>query len=1009
MKLRALILVTTLLPLITFAAPGGIGSSLQKGLVGHWPLTGESEKVGEEILTNENFENGTTDWETQNFSVLSDSSVLKSGQNSYKFHKTSWDWGAIYQTIPNASSFVGKTIVYSIWMRGNPGNPNNTDYITGFPHIHTNLDTDGFRWTATNGSNTTAGITKERFLSDKWHKYEGKYTVESGVTLMEFVVAPLWIGKNPVALNTDFPGFYIDQTSFKILESADTTPYDNHGTIYGATSTTGPHGETDGAMSFDGVDDFINADVDTNLTNVTIASWIYVDSSSSTYQVAQALGGASTTIDIACKPSDSKKCGCDFYNAVTNPVDIGYQSWTHIACSYDGTIMTQYINGIESATEAGAGKTFNSTHYIGVGRDGTSYDFNGKMSDTRIYNRTLSPEEVTQLYNEGGKTTVTQKPSLETGLVGHWALNGESEVWTALNGDSWQNSTAYGRVDETNYFSQNGNTIEVITTGSSWFGAGKMYATSEKGKYKIHIKTNLLNGRVIPAFHLYKDGTRVTYTAAQVPTTTTFTGNHSSGFNYGEKSALGIYETTDIIDLTNAPDFDAIHVALLSYEGTASPYLEFQNTDIFVKQLVTADSTPYDNHGKIDGATLTAGPNGETNGAMGFDGMNDFIDCGTDSILDNEEALSVSAWIKTSYDAPFPGEIGLVKKGTGGTAGWSSPGWSFRLRDDIPAFALRKKDDTGYWDLYSGTPVIDGKWHHIVGTFDTTSIRKYVDGTQTQMTSTGQPYLVSNGNCNIGKITNLFNGSISNVRIYNRVLSPEEVTQLYEEKAKIVGNKVPSLLGTGLIGHWPLSGGYTNPTIFADITPYDNHGTFTGTTLTMGINGEAGGARSFNGIGDFIDLGAIPSLTNLNEFTASTWINATKFTDEGAFTGWGIIGNAQWNGGGYHMGIMKNGTFNFVVNATGSSNGISIPTSGYNTNEWLQISMTYKDNVLKAYINGEYKDQNINATLGTTLNHFYIGDSPQGGWMPFPGSIADARIYNRALSADEVKRLYEVR
>lgn len=978
MKLPALLVSSLFIPLIAFATPGGVGSSLQKGLVGHWPLTGESEKVGNEILIDGSFDNWTglllNDWNelndiglTQVAGVIGNCPQLSNngGSNQPLLQQNS------------LTTVIGKTYRITYWVKAGTATTSRIRVYDGTSYI----------------------FNEAQEIPTIWTKFTRDFVATT-------TTSAIYFGFDSTA--GDGKTMYYDEVSLKEVKVADTTPYDNHGTIYGATSTTGPHGETDGAMSFDGIDNYAeNKEQGYTSSNYFISFWVNPDNISNNQYVFDQ------------QPFDERSILLGYQDNYFNFYDSSYPTgtafdtqflatlgtWQHVVMGTDGTKVYAYKNGNKVVEQAGH---WNASGTIGftIGgsyREGQGLlaDFAGKLSDIRIYNRALTADEITQLYNEGGKTTVTQNPSLETGLVGHWELDGESEAWTALDGDDWQNSTAYGRIADTNYFSQNGNTIEVINTGSSWPGAGKMYATSEKGKYKIHIKTNLLNGKFQPAFHLYKDGTRVTYTATQVPTTATFTGNHASGFNYGIKSALGIYEATDIIDLTNAPDFDSIHVALLSYDGTASPYFEFQNTDIFVKQLVTADSTPYDNHGKIDGAILATGPNEETNGAMSFDGSNDYINCGTNSILDNEEALSVSAWIKTSYDAPFPGEIGLVKKGTGGTAGWSSPGWSFRLRDDIPAFALRKKDDTGYWDLYSGTPIIDGEWHHIVGTFDTTSIRKYVDGTQTQMTSTGQPYLISNGNCNIGKITNFFNGSMSDIKIYNRVLTPEEITQIYTEKANVVGNKVPSL-ETGLIGHWPLSGGYTNPTVFADITPYDNHGTFVGTTLTTGINGETGGATSFNGTSDYVDIPL--NIYGYNEITYSTWIKIDGSPASSLYST--ITGNYGRSG----IYIDSNGKAR--ARAWDTTDHYTISTTSVTDNQWHHIAATYDQNntLTKIYVDGNHENQMSYYPNIINWPSSYIAENPRTTVdILLNGLMADTRLYNRALSADEIKRLYEVR
>jgi hypothetical protein len=84
---------------------------------------------------------------------------------------------------------------------------------------------------------------------------------------------------------------------------------------------------------------------------------------------------------------------------VTNPKDIGYNTWTLITCVKDGSGMTQYINGKYSAYEANASSITNPTVNIGRGR-ASEYYTKGQIDDVRIYNYALTTTQVKTLYNE---------------------------------------------------------------------------------------------------------------------------------------------------------------------------------------------------------------------------------------------------------------------------------------------------------------------------------------------------------------------------------------------------------------------------------------------------------------------------------------------------------------------------------------------------------------------------------------------------------------------------------
>ncbi len=189
----------------------------------------------------------------------------------------------------------------------------------------------------------------------------------------------------------------------------------NHGTLTigvgGSQSTVGTcqssgawyngkDGKINSAMSFDGTDDYVSINsLGSTLTSTTISAWIKISSSTGTWQVPLALG-SNPTINIGCESSDNQKCGCDLYNAVTNPINIGYNNWTLITCVKTPSGMTQYINGKYSSYESNASSITNPIINIARGRTNEYYT-RGLIDDVRIYNYALTSEQVKQIYNGG--------------------------------------------------------------------------------------------------------------------------------------------------------------------------------------------------------------------------------------------------------------------------------------------------------------------------------------------------------------------------------------------------------------------------------------------------------------------------------------------------------------------------------------------------------------------------------------------------------------------------------
>ncbi|MDD5012395.1 MAG: LamG domain-containing protein [Candidatus Nanoarchaeia archaeon] len=83
-----------------------------------------------------------------------------------------------------------------------------------------------------------------------------------------------------------------------------------------------------------------------------------------------------------------------------------YNTWTHIAATYNGSAIRVYFNGVGGTIKICNFTSINQSAwavsqntYIGMASDST-YNTNGTIDDLRVYNRTLSESEILALYNE---------------------------------------------------------------------------------------------------------------------------------------------------------------------------------------------------------------------------------------------------------------------------------------------------------------------------------------------------------------------------------------------------------------------------------------------------------------------------------------------------------------------------------------------------------------------------------------------------------------------------------
>ncbi|MFH1664990.1 MAG: LamG domain-containing protein [Candidatus Omnitrophota bacterium] len=197
--------------------------------------------------------------------------------------------------------------------------------------------------------------------------------------------------------------------------TADDVAGTNDGTLVnGPDWTTGQYG---GALSFDGVNDYVDCENDVSLqpaNTVSVASWVYAKDSN-TYRTIAQYGkdaGQSYGININVFNDNPNKAQFAFYNGdwrrVDDVDDLPLNVWTHITGIYNGTALKIYVNGILKNTTAYTG-SFDYTSVDGF-HIGSYYQtipvgmgnfFNGTIDDVAIWNRALNTDEVSSIYDVG--------------------------------------------------------------------------------------------------------------------------------------------------------------------------------------------------------------------------------------------------------------------------------------------------------------------------------------------------------------------------------------------------------------------------------------------------------------------------------------------------------------------------------------------------------------------------------------------------------------------------------
>ncbi|TAL48239.1 LamG domain-containing protein, partial [archaeon] len=218
-------------------------------------------------------------------------------------------------------------------------------------------------------------------------------------------------------------------------------------------------------------------------------------------------------------------------------------------------------------------------------------------------------------------------------------------------------------------------------------------------------------------------------------------------------------------------------------------------------------------------------------------------------------------------------------------------------------------------------------------------------------------------------------------------------------------------LETGLVGYWKF--GEVSGTTTNDSSGNANSGTLgnaTGGAQPTWITNSSckfGSCLNFDGIYSFVNISNSPSLSVTDALTISAWIRTNDAVNSNTE-------RIVQKGGGtsmYDFFIQETNKLRTILTLdTGQANIFG--NTALSANTWYHVVTTFSNatGLLKIYINGiEDVSTTVSGKITTNTNPLIIGAfrGLPTDLQKFNGIIDDVRIYNRALSADEIKRLYQ--
>ena len=191
------------------------------------------------------------------------------------------------------------------------------------------------------------------------------------------------------------------------LSAADQSGSGNDGTLSGASWMAA--GKFGGALSFDGVDDWVtvadSASLDLTAT-LTIEAWVNPAATSGNWRTVvmkERVGGLAYSLYAhdgaplaggTNRPAGYVRLGAND-QAVRGTATLPLNTWTHLAVTYGGGSIRFFVNGVQVASRALSGSAAVTAEPLRIGGNAPWGEFfNGAIDEVRIYNRVLSQAEI---------------------------------------------------------------------------------------------------------------------------------------------------------------------------------------------------------------------------------------------------------------------------------------------------------------------------------------------------------------------------------------------------------------------------------------------------------------------------------------------------------------------------------------------------------------------------------------------------------------------------------------
>jgi uncharacterized protein (DUF362 family) len=596
---------------------------------------------------------------------------------------------------------------------------------------------------------------------------------------------------------------------------ADETPYNNDGTITGATWTTG--GRLAYGLDFDGVNDYVEVPASASLNAagpMTVEAWIRPSGTPLPYsEIVDKEGGSGGYSFIL---NNDRRLhlwvgdGTPWVNTV-GTTSLQDNVWYYVVGVADGSDLRVYVNGVQEGTPTPQGAPGSTAGVnLRIGRMvGTGLRwFNGIIDEVRISNRALTPGEIAANYELGDgryywKVVASDGISTTTSETRYFDIGEPSgppipellsppDLAALSDGTptfTWSATAGVGGTYTLEYALDDGFTTGVVTVADL---ADATYTVPDPDAlvddtYYWHVQAfdagSETRGYQATPFSFTIDTTAPVITLDAPPDlATTMNPYMDLEFTVSDADAMTVWVYGDRDDASELLYVgEDVPSSSMLYSWTGFPHqLDADAVGLWHFNEGSggsvSDETAYGNDGTlVNGASWASG--GRFGYAVQFDGVDDAVVVPDAPELDGMSELTLEAWIYLAVD---PTDwMAVVQK----WAPQGSPSNQYTYTMVVSAtnrlymHIFTDEDDA----LLTGNlPIAVGAWTHVAATYDGSVIRLYVNGVEDPITANLTGTINSTDrDVNIGACLpyndEYFNGMIDDVRILTRALTPEEI------------------------------------------------------------------------------------------------------------------------------------------------------------------------------------------------------------------------------------------